>query len=99
MAALTFVGMLPLTPHAFFAWRVTFVALGLARCSSLPLRLLPFLSLLLTFVIPLFSRIFLRVAMCWGGAAARGCRSPAGRDADRAYKRRSIGDEQESDWM
>ena len=37
--------------------------------------------------------------LCWGGAAARGGRALAGKDADRAYKRRSIGDEQESDWM
>ena len=28
--------MLSLTPHAFFAWRVIFVASGLARCISLP---------------------------------------------------------------
>ena len=28
-AASAFVGMLPLIPHAFFAWRVIFVALGI----------------------------------------------------------------------
>ena len=43
--------MLLLTPHAFFAWRVTFVASGLARCISLPLfRLHPFPLLFSLFV-------------------------------------------------
>ena len=37
MAASAFVVVLPLTPHAFFAWRVIFVASGLSRCMfSLP---------------------------------------------------------------
>ena len=52
MAASAFVGMLPLTPHAFFAWRVIFVASGLARCMfSLPhFWLQPFLLLFPLFV-------------------------------------------------
>ena len=67
---------------------------------SLPhFRLLPVPPLLLTFVIPLFSRIFLRVAMCWGGAVARFRRAPVGRNADKGEKWRGIEGQRENNWM
>ena len=61
--------MLSSTPHAFFAWRVIFVALGLARCISLPhFRLHPF-----PLFFPLFVQFRLRVRFpraAFGGAGS-----------------------------
>ena len=67
-AASAFVVVLPLTPHAFFAWRAIFVASGLSRCKfSLPLfRLLPF-----SFLFPLFVPRTLRAAFCRTGCRRR----------------------------
>ena len=73
MAASAFVVVLPLTPHAFFAWRAIFVASGLSRCMfSLPhFWLHPFPLLFPLFVIRDFRAlplvVWISVAAFLGG--------------------------------